>query len=876
MRRTFLSFAFLALMAIVASAQRLPELAVPENYKLNFVPDFGKDNFAGEETIQIRVLKPTSQIVLNSAEIEFQEATVSSGGARQTPRVTVDKEKEIATLAFDKEIQPGPASVHIKYTGILNDELRGLYLGKDKEGRKYAATQFEATDARRSFPSFDEPAYKATFDITVVADKAHAVISNAKMLSDTPGPGESKHTVKFATTAKMSSYLVALAMGEFEYVEGQADGIPIRVWGTPGTKQDATFALEVAEQCIKYYNHYFGIKYPFEKLDMIGLPDFAAGAMENTGLITYREVILLLDDKKASVGLHREVATVIAHEIAHQWFGDLVTMQWWDDIWLNEGFATWMENKAVAAWKPDWHLELDDAQGTTGSLSVDGLKNTRPIHQAAETPAQIQELFDGIAYGKAAAVLRTLEAYLGPEAFRAGVDQYLKQHSYGNATADDFWKTLAQVSKKPVDQIMPTFVKQPGAPMVTVQTQCAGGSSTVTLAQKRYFYDRTLFQAGNDELWQVPVCLKQGGETGKSQSKCVLLTKKQDNFALPGCGSWLMANAGAQGYYRTGYSSDAIRAIGQDIEKKLTPAERIVLLNDSWSSIRVGEQPIGDYLALAESLQSDRTRAVVEEVTEQLEYISDHFVTDSDREGYEQWVRRLLTPMAQELGWTPKPGESDETKTLRCRVMHTLGYAGRDLEVLAEARKLTEQALDNPAALDHTIAFTTFSLAAQNGDAVLYDKVMDHLQKKDASLEEYYLYFQTSARFSDPKLLQRTLEYALTPAVRSQDTLGLISVVMENPAGTKVAWDFVRGHWPEIEKVGGGFTSGEVVAATSVFCDAGMRDEAQEFFATHKVPTAERTLKQSVERMNYCVDLKSRQTPQLSSWLERRGAASGQ
>jgi len=863
-------------MAIVASAQRLPELAVPENYKLNFVPDFGKDNFAGEETIQIRVLKPTSQIVLNSAEIEFQEATVSSGGARQTPRVTVDKEKEIATLAFDKEIQPGPASVHIKYTGILNDELRGLYLGKDKEGRKYAATQFEATDARRSFPSFDEPAYKATFDITVVADKAHAVISNAKMLSDTPGPGESKHTVKFATTAKMSSYLVALAMGEFEYVEGQADGIPIRVWGTPGTKQDATFALEVAEQCIKYYNHYFGIKYPFEKLDMIGLPDFAAGAMENTGLITYREVILLLDDKKASVGLHREVATVIAHEIAHQWFGDLVTMQWWDDIWLNEGFATWMENKAVAAWKPDWHLELDDAQGTTGSLSVDGLKNTRPIHQAAETPAQIQELFDGIAYGKAAAVLRTLEAYLGPEAFRAGVDQYLKQHSYGNATADDFWKTLAQVSKKPVDQIMPTFVKQPGAPMVTVQTQCAGGSSTVTLAQKRYFYDRTLFQAGNDELWQVPVCLKQGGETGKSQSKCVLLTKKQDNFALPGCGSWLMANAGAQGYYRTGYSSDAIRAIGQDIEKKLTPAERIVLLNDSWSSIRVGEQPIGDYLALAESLQSDRTRAVVEEVTEQLEYISDHFVTDSDREGYEQWVRRLLTPMAQELGWTPKPGESDETKTLRCRVMHTLGYAGRDLEVLAEARKLTEQALDNPAALDHTIAFTTFSLAAQNGDAVLYDKVMDHLQKKDASLEEYYLYFQTSARFSDPKLLQRTLEYALTPAVRSQDTLGLISVVMENPAGTKVAWDFVRGHWPEIEKVGGGFTSGEVVAATSVFCDAGMRDEAQEFFATHKVPTAERTLKQSVERMNYCVDLKSRQTPQLSSWLERRGAASGQ
>ena len=876
MKRIFLSLAFLTLLAALASAQRLPELAVPENYKLDFAPDFDKDIFAGEETIQIRILRPTSQIMLNSAEIDFQEAKVSSGGASQAAKITLDKEKQMATLAFDKELQPGPASLHIKYTGILNDELRGLYLGKDKEGRKYAATQFEATDARRAFPSFDEPAYKATFDITVVADKVHSVISNAKMLSDTPGPGEAKHTVKFATTAKMSSYLVALAVGEFEYVEGQADGIPIRVWGTPGTKQDATFALQVAEQCVKYFNHYFGIKYPFEKLDMIGLPDFSAGAMENTGLITYREVILLIDDRKASVGLHREVATVIAHEIAHQWFGDLVTMEWWDDVWLNEGFATWMENKAVAAWKPEWHLELDDVQETAGSLSVDALKNTRPIHQAAETPAQIQELFDGIAYGKAAAVLRTLEAYLGPEAFRAGVDQYLKQHSYRNATADDFWKTLAQVSKKPVDQIMPTFVKQPGAPMVSVQTQCAGGSSTVTLSQKRYFFDRALFQSGNDELWQVPVCLKEGGETGKSQSKCVLLTKKQDTFALPGCGAWVMANAGAQGYYRTGYSSDSIRAIGRDIEKDLTPAERIVLLNDSWSSIRVGEQPIGDYLALAEGLQSERTRAVVEEVTGQLEYVSDHFVTDGDREEYEQWVRRLLTPAAQELGWTPKPGESDETKTLRSRVMHTLGYAGRDPEVLAEARNLTDQALDHPAVIDHTIAFTAFSLAAQNGDTALYDKVMDHLQKKGASLEEYYLYFQTAARFSDPKLLQRTLEYALTPAVRSQDTLGLISVVMENPAGTKVAWDFVRAHWPEIEKVGGGFTSGEVVVATSVFCDAEMRDEAQDFFATHKVPTAERTLKQSVERMNYCVDLKARQTPQLSSWLERRGAASGQ
>jgi aminopeptidase N len=875
MKQVSLFFTFFMLVAVVAWAQRLPELAAPANYKLTFAPDFERDDFTGDETIQIRVLKPTAEIVLNAAEIEFREATVSSGGATQIAKVTLDKTKEMATLAFEHAIEPGAANVHITYVGILNDELRGLYLGRDKDGHKYAATQFEATDARRAFPSFDEPEYKATFDLTVIADRGHVAISNGKILSDTPGPGEAKHTVKFATTAKMSSYLVALAVGQFEFIEGQADGIPIRVWGAPGTKQDGKFALEVAEQCIPYYNHYFGIPYPFEKLDMIGLSDFSAGAMENTGLITYREVLLQLDDKKASVDLHQTVATVIAHEIAHQWFGDLVTMKWWDDIWLNEGFATWMETKAVAGWKPEWHLELDEVQQTMATLNVDALQHTRPIHQAAETPAQIQELFDGIAYGKAASVLRMLEAYLGPEVFRAGVDEYLKQHSYGNATADDFWKALALVSKKPVDRVMPTFVKQPGAPMVSLQTQCSDGSSTATLSQKRYFFDRARFQAGNDESWQVPVCMKEGGPAADGRQKCVLLTKKQDSITLPGCGPWVMANSGAQGYYRTGYSSNAIRAIGRDAEKELSPAERIVLLSDSWASVSVGEQQIGDYLALAEGLENDRTRAVLEEVTTQLGYISDHLVTDGDRQGYEQWVRRLLRPVAKELGWQPKAGESDETQALRSQVMHALGYAGGDPEVLAEARKLTEQSLEDPASVDHTVAFTAFPLAARNGDAALYDKVMSHLHKKGASLEEYYLYFKALAQFSDPKLLQRTLEYAISPSVRTQDTLGLIASVMENPNGRKLAWDFVRSHWPDLEKVGGGFTSGEVVAATSSFCDVRMRDEVEEFFAVHKVPTAERTLKQSEERMNYCVDLKSQQTGQLSSWLEHRGGASG-
>ena len=872
MKRFFLSLIVFA-SSVSVFGQRLPDLATPENYQLTFSPDFQKDNFAGDETIHIRILKPTSQIVLNSAEITFQEAIVSSEGRQQTARVSLDKDKEMATLSFDNVIQPGPAEIHIKFQGILNDELRGLYLGKDREGRKYAVTQFEATDARRAFPSFDEPAFKATFDISVVTDKDLTAISNGRVLSDTAGPVDNQHTIHFATTAKMSSYLVALAVGKFEYVEGEADGIPIRVWGPPGSKPNSTYALGVAEWCMKYFNQYFDIKYPFEKLDMIGLPDFSAGAMENTGLITYRQAELQIDDKQASVELHQTVAIVIAHEMAHQWFGDLVTMQWWDDIWLNEGFASWMETKSVGTWKPEWHFELADAEDTSASLNMDSLQNTRPIHQAAETPAQIQELFDGIAYDKAATVLRMLEAYLGPETFRAGVIQYLKRHAYGNATADDFWKTLAEASGKPVDEIMPTFVKQPGAPMVSSRAQCSNNSTTVTLTQTRYFYDRKLFEAGTNELWKVPVCIKSSGD--KADPKCFLLTRKQENFAIPGCGPWTMVNAGAHGYYRSGYSSDAIRAMGRSIEHDFSPSERITLLGDSWASVRVGEQPIGDYLALAESLRLDPNRAVIATLTTRLEYIGDYLVSDADRADYERWVRRVLTPLVTKLGWQPKPGEADETKSMRAKVLHALGHAGRDPVVIEEARRRTQKALQDPSSLDPTVAGAVFSLAAEKGDAALYDSIMAKLQSKSTSLEHYYLYFQTISRFHDTRLLRRTLDYAISPAVRSQDTLGLISAVMDNPAGSQLAWSFVRDHWTQIDKIGGGFTSGEVVGATGVFCNSSKHDEVRDFFATHDVPTAQRTLKQSLETINNCTDLKSRQSPQLATWLRQRGAASG-
>jgi aminopeptidase N len=872
MKRFFAVVTFLVLTLSLAAAQRLPEVARPENYKLTFAPDLEKAKFEGDETIAIHVLKSTSEITLNAVDIDFHDVTVTSGGSSQKAKVTPEKDKEMVVLTVEKPLAAGGATIHISYTGILNDEMRGLYLGKDDKGRKYAATQFEATDARRAFPSFDEPDYKATFDITAVANKDQVAISNYKVVSDTPGPGE-KHSVKFATTAKMSAYLAALVVGNFEYIEGSVDGIPIRVYSTPGKKEMGEFALDAAEYIVGYYDKYFGIKYPYGKLDLIGLPDFSAGAMENVGCITFREVILLIDEKQGSIDLKKTIASVTAHEIAHMWFGDLVTMKWWDDVWLNEGFATWMSSKPVEKWKPEWNFDLDDVSGTGGTLNVDSLANTRPIHQAADTPAQIQELFDGIAYGKAASVLRMLESYLGEETFRAGINAYLKQHQYGNATADDFWDAQAKTSKKPVDKIMPTWVKQAGVPILNVKAQCLGDSTSVTLTQQRYYVDRSKFDAANDQLWQIPLCMK-GSATGKSAPKCEVLSKREETFSLPGCSTWVLANAGATGYYRTGYSAEAVRALAGDAETKLTPAERIAVANDIWASMRVGREPVGDYLAFAQGLQSDGNRAVMEEVLGGLNYIGRYLVRDNDRDSYRAWLRQYLTPAMKEVGYEPKAGESDEQRTLRSRLFDALGYDARDPATLEEAQKIADKALSDPASVDLEMAGGALRLAALNGDSALYDRILA-ASKNPRSPEEYYMYLFTLPRFGNPELLRRTLELAISPEVRSQDALQLVGGVMANPAGDKLAWDFIQSHWDAIAKAGGPFASAEVVGDTGVFCDAGMRDQVKEFFSAHQVAAAERTYKQSIERINNCIDLKSQQGTQLASWLGQHGSAGG-
>ena len=870
MKRSIVLLLLLCLLSCFAWGQRLPEVASPENYRLTFTPDFNKDSFGGDETITIRVLKPTSTITLNAVDIDFKTATIESAGKEQHATVSSDKTKQMATLTVARELPVGRAKIHIVYNGILNDQLRGFYLSK-AGGRKYAVTQFEATDARRAFPSFDEPAYKATFDITAVVDKGDVAISNAPVASDTPGPDQGKHTVKFETSPKMSSYLLALAVGDFEYLEGSADGIPIRVWATPGKKQMGEFSLAAAEQCMKYYDQYFGIKYPFKKLDLIGLPDFAAGAMENIGAITFRDVALLLDDKEAPPYAKKEVAEVVAHEMAHMWFGDLVTMAWWDDIWLNEGFATWMSSKPIEAWKPDWNINLDDVRDTGEALNLDSLQNTRPIHQPADTPAQIQELFDGIAYTKTAAVLRMLESYLGEQTFRTGVNAYLQDHAYGNATRTDFWGALAKASDKPIDKIMPTFVDQPGAPVIRVSTRCEGDKTKITLAQHRFFYDNSLLNKASTESWEIPVFVK--GDKGGNDSE--LLASAEQTFTTPQCNTWVFANAKGQGYYRISYESPAFEQMTRNAEKDFSPAERIVLVRDAWASVRAGQQSIGDFLHLADALAGDRNSVVVRQIDRELDYIGEYLVSDRDRGQYQAWVRTLLNPVLTDVGWQPAPGEDENRKSLRAYVIYTLGYTGRDPEVLSEAQKLAQKALQDSHAVDPSIIDTVFELAAVNGDAGFYNQLLAKLKSAKGAPQEAYRYMFTLAEFTNPELLQRTLQLALSPDVRSQDSLILISAVMRNPAGERLGWEFVQSHWAQINKIMGGYNTGGLVATTGSFCDSGLKHDVQEFFTQHPVPDAERAFRQAQESAGYCIDLKRSQSSALASWLGQHGTAAG-
>ena len=846
----------------VLQAQRLPADVIPQHYALTLEPNLKTATFSGDEQIDVTLKRALNSITLNAAQITFQSVTITAVGKTQTARVAEDKAKQQATFHVAEKLPAGTATIRIRYTGILNGELRGFYLSKTAR-RKYAVTQFEPTDARRAFPSFDEPAMKATFSTTLIVDKSDTAISNTNIVADTPGPGPGKHRIRFATTPKMSTYLVAYLVGDFQCLSGSSDGVPIRVCAPPSQVQMGAYALHAAEFFLHYYDNYFGIKYPMPKLDMIAIPDFEAGAMENFGAITYRETALLMDPKTASLAVKKNVAIDVAHEMAHQWFGDMVTMKWWNNLWLNEGFATWMESKAVAAWKPEWRLPQDEALDLDGVLNYDAGKITRAIRAKAETPAQINEMFDEISYQKAGAVLAMTENYEGKEVFRRGVHRYLEAHMYGNATAQDFWNAQTEVSEKPIDKMMDSFITEPGVPLLTFS---APKNGTTEVFQQRFYLDPET-HLDHPQTWIVPVCFKTSGDP-----KCELLTTEQQNLSVPAA-NFFFADANDRGYYRTAYAAADYKKILDGAETDLTAPERIGFAGDEWALMRSGRAGVGDYLDLASVLRNDPNAAVIENIARAIGAVDERIASPQDRAKLAAWVRQQYRP-AYDRVQQISPSDSLEKQQLRATLFAVLGEFGHDPQIIAEAKDLAEKYIASQDSVEPALVRPAIAIATENGDSHLFDQ-LQQLSKTSNNPEAQEMALISLANFHNPALVRRALEYATSGQVRNQDAVFLFVIALRSRDTRQVAWDYIQQHWDKVKAELTESMGAYLVQATGSFCSAEKDQEVQRFFASHSVAAAQDALQRTAVAIHDCTVLRAAQQPKLTEWLGRRNLAAG-
>lgn len=858
--------------AIAAFGQRLPQNVQPQHYTLALTPDLKNATFSGHESIAVKLQNAADDITLNALQIDFKSVSATVNGKSYPATVSLDAAKQQATFHFSQPLPAGAATLHVEYTGILNNQLRGFYLSKTKK-RNYAVTQFEPTDARRAFPCFDEPAFKSTFSISLTVDDGDTAISNMKITSDQPA-GSGKHTLAFGTTPKMSTYLVAFLVGDFQCISGASDNTPIRVCTVPGDQQDGRFALSAAEYVLHYYNNYFGIKYPLPKLDMIAIPDFEAGAMENFGAITYRETDLLIDEKTAPLTARKRVASVVAHEMAHQWFGDLVTMQWWNNVWLNEGFATWMENKPVEAWKPEWHVSQDVAAGLESTLDYDAQPTTRTIRANASTPAQINEMFDGIAYGKAGAVLGMLENYLGEAKFRQGVHSYLAAHLYSNATAEDFWNAQTKTSGKPIDKVMSSFVVQPGVPLLTFSAPASG---TTTISESRFFVSGPK-EIEASQKWTIPVCfLAQKGES------CRILNSLSESLTAPSH-ALFFGNAAGKGYYHSSYPTAIHNEIVKGLERSLTPEERIVATGDEWALMLADQRGIGDYMSVIEALKGDNNPEVFRfavdapgpaagRIPGKLQIIDNDIVSTQDEQQFQGWVVHTFHPIFARLQSAEHGGPADDRERL-ASLFTILGLVGKDPAVIADAKQITEKYLQNPASVDPILATTAPVVAAVNGDAALYDQVFKlHQTASDPTVGTKALYLL--AQFQEPALAKRTLNYAVSGQVRNQDAVFLLSDLLGRSGTRTLTWQFLQENWPKVKAELTPFNGNRLVAAAGSFCAAGDAGKVNDFFSTHRVESADRALKRAVESIGECTKVREEQGPKLAQWLAERSKEIG-
>ncbi|MFY9268914.1 MAG: M1 family aminopeptidase [Candidatus Manganitrophaceae bacterium] len=844
---------------------RLPEAVRPERYHLHLTVVPEKKSFQGEVVIDLIVLRPTETVSLHALELDIEDAT---GGEGLPARVTADTASETITLTFPKPLPAGPLRLTLRFSGQLNRQLRGLYEAR-AAGETYAFTQFEATDARRMFPCFDEPGIKARFRLTVTLPSHLTALSNMP-IGDEKTDGVMK-TVSFDETPIMSTYLLALAVARLESKEIQVAGTRVAVWTLPGQLHLGDFALKVTAAVLPLLNDYFDLPYPYPKLDLVGVPDFAMGAMENWGAIFFRDSRLLLDETLASTGTQRGVANVITHEIVHQWFGNLVTMAWWDDLWLNEAFATWLAVKIVDEWRPEWNSWVEFQQEKQVPLGVDALRSTRPIQAKVTSAAEIEEMFDPLTYEKGAACLRMIEQFLGEAHFRAGIRNYMKAHQYQNTVAADLWQALEAASGQPVSAIAKDWFTQPGFPLVRLSA--SENDFRSLLIEQRRFFAAGQEGAEPSSLWTIPFTIKYEDEGGVSTDR-VPLKNRTTPVTLPGKGAvrWIYGNAEEGGFLRVEYDRPLRNALLPTAIPTLSASERIGLLNHLWAVCVSGDLSIVTFMESLLLFKGDPTRFVAEAAAAYFETLSNQIVLPKNRPQFQTLVKEFFDPLWKMLGWDPASGEDDERKLTRAAALWGMGALAGDEEILSELPRRWTLYQAKPTSLDPTLATPLVRLTARTDGGSGFDRFFQKF-KTAATPEDRDRYLIALSDFTKPDLARKLLERALSDEIRSQDVWKPVRYLLANPSVQEEAWNFVKNHWQPLREKGGSVGAVRMIQGTRTLWRPSWNDEVKSFFhdPTNHIAAAERALAQTLEFMEIGIRFKERQSLPLSRWLQERG-----
>ncbi len=843
---------------------RLDPAVRPLHYDLRLEPDLAGKAFRGQVTIDLDVGKPREAITLHAADMTVERAVVECGGAALRVRALPMKADEAISLRLSQKIR-GHAKLTLTYSAKLGAHLRGFYAAAS-DGNPYAFTQLEAADARRLMPCFDEPSFKARYTISVVARDGDAVVSNGRPAHEEPaGPG--RRLVRFATTPPLSTYLLAVGVGKLESSPVRMQGATeIRTWHVPGKGHLTAFGVEAAAESLRRLEDYFGIPYPYDKLDLVAVPDFEAGAMENAGAVFFRETLLLLDPAQASLAERKRAAEVIAHELAHMWYGDLVTMAWWDDLWLNEAFATWMAYKVIDDWKPEWRMWQGYEHDRAGALALDALTHTHPIYATVKSVAQATENFDAITYEKGAAVVRMIEHYLGADAFREGVRIYMRRHREQNAVARDLWRALEEASGREVERVAQAWIEKPGFPLVSLRRK---GRNELEVRQERFFSSPKVPAPRRRSVWPLPLVVRRAAGEGAVDRFLVDGARREVKLAARKQPEWIYGNANAGGFYRVLHSADDHAALAGRLFEALTAVERLALVGDDWALVRAGRATIESFLSVVDALGGETDHDVLDGLAAPLALIDDQIAEDDVQARLRRWVGARFRPQLAELGWTAAAGEPDETRLRRAAIVRLVGSVAEDPDVLSEARDRLDAYLVDRGALEPNLADTVVALAARVGDAALYERYRNAVADAKTP-QDRRRFLLNLASFRREDVVLATLQATLGDTIPTQDVAFLYLRLFGNPGARAVAWKFFTKNWRAIRRRIPPLMVSRLVEGTPALRDARYAGEVARFFRAHPVAEAARSLKQALEVFRLNAELRKRTAPGLARWLAGR------